>query len=260
MNKNIKRKLLGLQDLCYKIVENKYFSIFSITLIFLNLLIVVYSSNDSVVEKKGFYEYLISFDKIFCVYFIFEAIVSIISRIRISQIFSKFETYYDLLVITGYEELIVFLGLLKSPYQLFEILQFLHCFFLYDENQICSTSNSRGYQCPSGFTCTKTDYNPYYNTVGFDNIFYAFLSIFQIITKVGWGEMLYMTSDGTNYFGSFYYILVITLEIGLYYNSLLVFFSNNLVDEIEEEYRVSSQQLIKKSIENFKIIITKFPL
>ncbi|ORX42317.1 hypothetical protein BCR36DRAFT_257256, partial [Piromyces finnis] len=124
---------------------------------------------------------------------------------------------------------------------------------VYDENQICSTSNSRGYQCPSGFTCTKTDYNPYYNTVGFDNIFYAFLSIFQIITKVGWGEMLYMTSDGTNYFGSFYYILVIIIGNWFILQLIIGVFSNNLVDEIEEEYRVSSQQLIKKSIENFKI-------
>jgi len=51
---------------------------------------------------------------------------------------------------------------------------------LYDNEQICSTTTSTGYQCPSGYSCVKTNNNPYYNTVGFDNIFYSCLTIFQV--------------------------------------------------------------------------------
>jgi len=51
---------------------------------------------------------------------------------------------------------------------------------MYDEEQICSTSSS-GYQCPKGYNCIKTNDNPYYNTIGFDNVLYSCLTIFQVI-------------------------------------------------------------------------------
>jgi len=49
-----------------------------------------------------------------------------------------------------------------------------------DEEQICSDSTARGYQCPEGFSCIKTKNNPSYNTIGFDNIFQSCLTIFQV--------------------------------------------------------------------------------
>ena len=53
---------------------------------------------------------------------------------------------------------------------------------LLDEEQICSNSTS-GFQCPEedGYKCIKTDINPFYNTVSFDNIYYSCLTIFQVI-------------------------------------------------------------------------------
>jgi len=50
---------------------------------------------------------------------------------------------------------------------------------LYDDEQICSITSS-GYQCPEGYKCVKTNNNPYYSTVGFDNILYSCLTIFQV--------------------------------------------------------------------------------
>lgn len=51
----------------------------------------------------------------------------------------------------------------------------------YDENLVCSINPSSGYQCPQGFNCTNVNVNPASNTMGFDNILQAWLTIFQVI-------------------------------------------------------------------------------
>jgi len=51
---------------------------------------------------------------------------------------------------------------------------------IYDEDLVCSINPNKGYQCPKGFNCSKVDNNPTYNTVGFDNIIQAWLTIFQV--------------------------------------------------------------------------------
>jgi len=50
----------------------------------------------------------------------------------------------------------------------------------YDEDLVCSPNPNSGYQCPSGFNCTEVNTNPAYNTMGFDNIIQAWLTVFQV--------------------------------------------------------------------------------
>ncbi|OUM68172.1 hypothetical protein PIROE2DRAFT_58245 [Piromyces sp. E2] len=105
---------------------------------------------------------------------------------------------------------------------------------MYDEKQICSTS-SRGFQCPEGYKCIKTNDNPYYNTVGFDNILYSCLTIFQIITMEGWSDILFMTSDSSSYLGVIFYLIIIIFGNWFILQLIVAVISNNLMDEIDEE-------------------------
>lgn len=43
-----------------------------------------------------------------------------------------------------------------------------------------------GTDCVPGYACGKTKKNPNYGATNFDNIFYAFLQIFQTVTLEGW--------------------------------------------------------------------------
>lgn len=48
-----------------------------------------------------------------------------------------------------------------------------------------------GTECPPGFACGKTNRNPNFGATNFDNVFYAFLQIFQTVTLEGWtGTMI----------------------------------------------------------------------
>jgi len=87
-----------IQNICYIIVESKYFVVFSIFMIFLNLFIITGDVSEDE-EVDNFYEYLISSDRLFSIYFIFEAVVSIIANTSSWQRFNGFWTYFDILVI-----------------------------------------------------------------------------------------------------------------------------------------------------------------
>ena len=44
--------------------------------------------------------------------------------------------------------------------------------------------------CRSGYFCGKTNSNPDYGTTNFDNVFYAFIQIFQTVTMEGWTSIM----------------------------------------------------------------------
>jgi len=50
------------------------------------------------------------------------------------------------------------------------------------EDVLCGGGN----ECRPGFACGKTMKNPNFGATNFDNIFYAFLQIFQTVTLEGW--------------------------------------------------------------------------
>jgi predicted membrane protein len=47
---------------------------------------------------------------------------------------------------------------------------------------LCSSDSD----CGGGYYCAKTNYSPNYNVENFDNIFWAFLNVFDIISLEGW--------------------------------------------------------------------------
>jgi predicted membrane protein len=47
---------------------------------------------------------------------------------------------------------------------------------------LCSSDSD----CGGDYYCAKTNYSPNYNVENFDNIFWAFLNVFDIISLEGW--------------------------------------------------------------------------
>eukprot|EP00937_MAST-01D_sp_MAST-1D-sp2_P000780 g780.t1 len=89
-----------------------------------------------------------------------------------------------------------------------------------------SSSNSKGYTCPSGQLCRAHAFdpnatapnfegadnaNPSMGIVSFDNIGYAFLTIFTCISLEGWSGVMYMTMDSRGKDAAIYYVFMILL-------------------------------------------------
>ena len=67
-------------------------------------------------------------------------------------------------------------------------------------------------KCPnSEYVCGKMLDNPNYGINSFDNIFYAFFNVFQIVTMDGWTGILYMVQRSFTNFISIYFIVIIIL-------------------------------------------------
>jgi len=56
---------------------------------------------------------------------------------------------------------------------------------------LCSKSASVGRQCAAGWTCGDSGVSPNGSVTSFDNIGWAFLTIFQCITLEGWTDVMY---------------------------------------------------------------------
>ena len=46
--------------------------------------------------------------------------------------------------------------------------------------------------CDGGYFCGKTNRNPNFGVTNFDNVMYAFLNVFQIVTLEGWSDIMTM--------------------------------------------------------------------
>lgn len=57
-----------------------------------------------------------------------------------------------------------------------------------DDMQLCSTTDD----CEEGWFCGKTSTNPNFGVTNFDNVMYAFLTVFQCVTLEGWSDIMMM--------------------------------------------------------------------
>ncbi|KAK3256176.1 hypothetical protein CYMTET_34675, partial [Cymbomonas tetramitiformis] len=79
--------------------------------------------------------------------------------------------------------------------------------------QTCAKSTSlalgwHGFTCPEQYRCTQVE-NPNYGISNFDNLAWAFLTIFQCITLEQWVDIMYWTQDATTGWACLYFIVVI---------------------------------------------------
>uniref|UniRef100_A0A6Q2YPE6 Sodium channel protein type 4 subunit alpha B n=1 Tax=Esox lucius TaxID=8010 RepID=A0A6Q2YPE6_ESOLU len=92
---------------------------------------------------------------------------------------------------------------------------------------LCGNSSDAG-ECPSGYTCIKAGRNPNYGYTNYDSFGWAYLSLFQLMTKDFWENLLQLTlrSAGKTYMiffvvviflGSFYLINLILAVVAMAY-------------------------------------------
>lgn len=65
-------------------------------------------------------------------------------------------------------------------------------------------------ECPTGLLCADAG-NPYYGLMNFDNILWAWLSIFQIISMEGWTDVMYHYQDAISQSIWIYFLILIVV-------------------------------------------------
>uniref|UniRef100_A0A8C6Y754 Calcium voltage-gated channel subunit alpha1 H n=1 Tax=Naja naja TaxID=35670 RepID=A0A8C6Y754_NAJNA len=62
--------------------------------------------------------------------------------------------------------------------------------------------------------CRTGDLNPHNGAINFDNIGYAWIAIFQVITLEGWVDIMYYVMDAHSFYNFIYFILLIIVSMG----------------------------------------------
>jgi len=74
---------------------------------------------------------------------------------------------------------------------------------------LCSKSASVGRQCAAGWTCGDSGISPNGSVTSFDNIGWAFLTIFQCITLEGWTDVMYDGGDDRSLLTSAFFLVLL---------------------------------------------------
>ncbi|QDZ24407.1 ion transport protein [Chloropicon primus] len=107
---------------------------------------------------------------------------------------------------------------------------------LVDSERVCTMSGKYawvGNVCGAGEVCREYE-NPNYGITSFDNILWAWLTIFQIITLEGWTPIMYHVMDATSGWSMFYFIMLIGLGAFFLIN-LAVGIVAEVYDQVQEE-------------------------
>lgn len=69
----------------------------------------------------------------------------------------------------------------------------------------------------------------------FDNLYWSFITIFQIITGENWNEVMYSAIASTNWFASMYFISLLIIGNYILFNLFLAILLQNFEEDEEEE-------------------------
>ena len=115
-----------------------------------------------------------------------------------------------------------------------------------------------GYDCPSNQTCKRTDENPLYGFINFDNFGYALLSVFILVNFDGFLDYYYLSMDATNKIAGIYYVIVVLTGGYIWVNLLLTVIS--VAMSAKMELLEESKGEIKNSIPHYDSIIKIFSI
>ena len=126
----------------------------------------------------------------------------------------------------------------------------------FDENGKDIVCGAR--DCPLGFACGKTTYNPDNNLSNFDTIGNAFVIVFQVITLEGWSSIMYEIMEAFTPISLIYFILLVFIGAYFLLNILLAvikatFSQNSHSKEVKEE--LSYDEKYAKLVEATKVNI-----
>jgi hypothetical protein len=74
-----------------------------------------------------------------------------------------------------------------------------------DEMELCSSNAD----CLDGWFCGKTSTNPNFGVTNFDNVLYAFLTVFQCVTLEGWSDIMMMVWKAYTPISFVYFLLIV---------------------------------------------------
>uniref|UniRef100_UPI00358F5E64 voltage-dependent T-type calcium channel subunit alpha-1G-like n=1 Tax=Myxine glutinosa TaxID=7769 RepID=UPI00358F5E64 len=90
--------------------------------------------------------------------------------------------------------------------------------------------------------CHASKNNPYKDSISFDNIGYAWISIFQVITLEGWVDIMYFVMDAHSFYNFIYFILLIIVGSFFMINLCLVVIATQFSETKQRENKLMLEQ------------------
>ena len=90
--------------------------------------------------------------------------------------------------------------------------------------------------------CRAGELNPFKNSISFDNIGYAFIVIFQIVTLESWITIMYHVQDAHTEYAWVYFVLVIVIGSFFLLNMVLVVISVQFSETKAREEKLMAKE------------------
>uniref|UniRef100_A0A674C8E9 Calcium voltage-gated channel subunit alpha1 I n=1 Tax=Salmo trutta TaxID=8032 RepID=A0A674C8E9_SALTR len=101
---------------------------------------------------------------------------------------------------------------------------------------LCINWNQYYTRCHTGHS------NPHKGAINFDNIAYAWIVIFQVITLEGWVEIMYYVMDAHSFYNFIYFILLIIIGSFFMINLCLVVIATQFSETKQREHQLMQEQ------------------
>ncbi|KAF3853173.1 hypothetical protein F7725_013861 [Dissostichus mawsoni] len=93
--------------------------------------------------------------------------------------------------------------------------------------------------------CSTGSINPFKGAINFDNICYAWIAIFQVITLEGWVDIMYFVMDAHSFYNFIYFILLIIIGSFFMINLCLVVIATQFSETKQRESQLMKEQRIR---------------
>ncbi|XP_074519059.1 voltage-dependent T-type calcium channel subunit alpha-1G isoform X4 [Halichoeres trimaculatus] len=107
------------------------------------------------------------------------------------------------------------------------------------DNTTCVNWNQYYTNCSAGY------FNPFKGAINFDNICYAWIAIFQVITLEGWVDIMYFVMDAHSFYNFIYFILLIIIGSFFMINLCLVVIATQFSETKQRESQLMKEQRVR---------------
>ncbi|KAF7650118.1 hypothetical protein LDENG_00130890 [Lucifuga dentata] len=107
------------------------------------------------------------------------------------------------------------------------------------DNTTCVNWNQYYTNCSAGLV------NPFKGAINFDNICYAWIAIFQVITLEGWVDIMYFVMDAHSFYNFIYFILLIIIGSFFMINLCLVVIATQFSETKQRESQLMKEQRVR---------------
>ncbi|XP_075034031.1 voltage-dependent T-type calcium channel subunit alpha-1G isoform X1 [Mixophyes fleayi] len=115
-----------------------------------------------------------------------------------------------------------------------------------DYNFYNNTSNTSCVNWNQYYTnCSAGEHNPFKGAINFDNIGYAWIAIFQVITLEGWVDIMYFVMDAHSFYNFIYFILLIIIGSFFMINLCLVVIATQFSETKQRESQLMKEQRVR---------------